>query len=57
MYVQKVISKELEKNLFFVVFLKVTDENSRIRIRTKTSRIRNTVRQEWDRFRRNASLA
>jgi hypothetical protein len=43
--------KELRKQLFFVAFLKATDENSRIqirwsevliRIRTKMSRIRNT---------------
>jgi hypothetical protein len=37
MYLQKVISKNLEEKKNFVDVLKVTDENSRIRIR-----IRNT---------------
>ncbi len=59
MYLQKVISRKF-RNSFFVGVLKVNDENSRfqdpdpdplvrgtdmrIRIRTKMSRIRNTVR-------------
>jgi hypothetical protein len=42
MYLQKVISKKRSKKIFFVGILKVTDVN-RIRIRTKMSRIRNTV--------------
>jgi hypothetical protein len=40
MYLQKVISKKYN---FLVEVLKVTDENSRIRIRTKISWIRNTA--------------
>jgi hypothetical protein len=40
MYLQKVISKKPKKNL--VDALKVTDENGRIRIRTKISWIRKT---------------
>ncbi len=51
---QKVIRKKTRKNFFFVIFLKVPDEKNRIRnriwksevriwIRTKLSRVRNTV--------------
>jgi hypothetical protein len=43
MYLQKLISKKTEKKIIFVAALKVTDENSRIRIHTKMSRIRNTA--------------
>jgi hypothetical protein len=45
MYLQKVISIKTKEKLFFfaVLKLKVTDKNSRIRIHTKTSRIRNTA--------------
>ncbi len=39
MYLQKLISKKK----FFVDVLKVSDENSRIRIRTKIPWIRNTA--------------
>jgi hypothetical protein len=35
MYLQKVMSQKLGKKYFFVDFLKVTDENSRIRIRIR----------------------
>jgi hypothetical protein len=50
MWLQKVISKRTKKKFFLVVILKVTDENTRIRIQnrsriricTKMSRIRNT---------------
>jgi hypothetical protein len=35
-------SKEFRKKLFLVGILKITDEKSRIRIRTKISRIHNT---------------
>jgi hypothetical protein len=51
MYLQKVICQKTLKKFFFVVLLKITDENSRIRvrrgkdprirIRTKISRVRN----------------
>jgi hypothetical protein len=35
MYLQKVMSQKLGKKYFLVDFLKVTDENSRIRIRIR----------------------
>jgi hypothetical protein len=55
MYLQKVKSKKTQKlNNFFVAVLKITDENSRIRmdsrIWTKILRIRNTERNK-DSFR------
>jgi hypothetical protein len=43
MYLQKVRSKKTLTNFFLVAILKVTDENSRILIRTKMSRIRNNA--------------
>ncbi len=42
MYLQKVMSKKLEENNFVDVF-RITDEKSRIRIRTIMSRIQNTA--------------
>jgi hypothetical protein len=39
MYLQKVISKKLERKIIFVAILKVTDENSRIRSRIRLGSI------------------
>jgi hypothetical protein len=43
MLLQKVGAKKLRKKIKFLIILKVTDENTRIRICTKMSRIRNTA--------------
>ncbi len=51
MYLQKVISKNCEKKtLFSVGILKATDEKSRIRVRTKMSRIHNTWFEKYSVF-------